>query len=524
MKSFTHSQTQDYCHVRKVGALPKGLKSIEALEGYFTVARNEAGYTQVIEATPNVTLYASLHKYMTYLKVCGDNPVVLEHREPERSWRTESVEIKPGIYTLTRLKESCACKEKPTDEEFAQMPKIFKACEPYALSTHPIDKAAAKKSVFKMYAQLGLKEPFIVWTQSPFANLIARSLINGISNKEISGWDLGDRVLDGIDTKFGWQVLTENLEKQFLHQFSTVVTDELRSEAMKYCGRYDRLDTDMDAATCFKMFDEDKRSMMNTTMENVRDIVWDLVPELSKIVGGQNSWSHAVNQSQSEFWDQQWKDQYYNAWESINGVPWYSIYGQNWSHRLAYFTFLDAIDGCVGFETLSGLAELCKTAGSVMPCENICFVSERHSALKLNERGQLHCADGPAFSYADGYAVYRWNGVAYPYAWATTKPTPAEALKWPNLEQRRIACEMIGWSTILRELKTVLIDKDNDPEIGTLISVTIPDIGREKFLRVKCGTGRGFVIPVPPEMQTARQANAWTWGLEPEEYKPEVRT
>jgi len=25
-------------------------------------------------------------------------------------------------------------------------------------------------------------------------------------------------------------------------------------------------------------------------------------------------------------------------------------------------------------------------------------------------------------------------------------------------------------------------------------------------------------------MQTARQANAWTWGLEAEQYTPEVRT
>ncbi len=54
--------------------------------------------------------------------------------------------------------------------------------------------------------------------------------------------------------------------------------------------------------------------------------------------------------------------------------------------------------------------------------------------------------------------------------------------------------------------------------------VEAPDIGKEKFLRVRCGTSRTFALPVPPEMKTALEANAWTWGLTPEEYKPEIRT
>jgi len=82
---------------------------------------------------------------------------------------------------------------------------------------------------------------------------------------------------------------------------------------------------------------------------------------------------------------------------------------------------------------------------------------------------------------------------------------------------------MVGWETILNELKAVTIDKNDDPEIGELLCVDIPGIGKEKFLRVTCGTGRQFTLPVPPEMKTALQANAWTWGLSPQQYKPEVR-
>ncbi len=93
------------------------------------------------------------------------------------------------------------------------------------------------------------------------------------------------------------------------------------------------------------------------------------------------------------------------------------------------------------------------------------------------------------------------------------------------MERRRAACEIIGWHKILQNLGAQTIDKDEDPQIGELVEVDIPDVGRERFLRVQCATGREFALPVPPEMQSALQANAWTYGIEDfTNYKPEVRT
>ena len=61
--------------------------------------------------------------------------------------------------------------------------------------------------------------------------------------------------------------------------------------------------------------------------------------------------------------------------------------------------------------------------------------------------------------------------------------------------------------------------------IGTLLEVNLPDIGKEKFLKVLCGTGREFAIPVPPFMKTALEANAWTYGLDGDLLRDlEVRT
>ncbi len=99
-------------------------------------------------------------------------------------------------------------------------------------------------------------------------------------------------------------------------------------------------------------------------------------------------------------------------------------------------------------------------------------------------------------------------------------------MTWQNIEQRRAACEILGWNAILSALDAKTIDRDGDPQIGELVEVSIPDIGRERFLRVRCGTGREFALPVPPDMKTALQANAWTFGFDDfrQFLKPEIRT
>ena len=73
-----------------------------------------------------------------------------------------------------------------------------------------------------------------------------------------------------------------------------------------------------------------------------------------------------------------------------------------------------------------------------------------------------------------------------------------------------------NWERIIRELGHRVIDRDADDMIGELVEVDIPHVGREKFLRVLCGTGRRYALAVPPEMRTAIEANAWTLNVEPD--------
>ena len=129
--------------------------------------------------------------------------------------------------------------------------------------------------------------------------------------------------------------------------------------------------------------------------------------------------------------------------------------------------------------------------------------------------GRLHCEDGPAIAYRDGWGLHSWHGVTVPREWIEDKAslTPKIALTHKNVEMRRAACEIIGWERILAELNARTIDRDPDPEIGELVEVDIPDVGRERFLRVQCGTKRRFALPVPPDMTTALAANAWGYNI-----------
>ena len=144
----------------------------------------------------------------------------------------------------------------------------------------------------------------------------------------------------------------------------------------------------------------------------------------------------------------------------------------------------------------------------------------------LDERKTLHREDGPAIVWGEEKHYY-WHGTKVPAEWIEDKESidVVELLQWSNTEERRAGCEIVGWARVLEKLNAEVVDENKDPEIGTLLRVNLPDAENSYFLKVRCGTGRTFALPVPDDMRTALQANAWTYGLDPEEYAElEVRT
>lgn len=206
-----------------------------------------------------------------------------------------------------------------------------------------------------------------------------------------------------------------------------------------------------------------------------------------------------------------------------------ALYGQFEAGWLSFYSVFKGIVEEV--DKLDGVMEIAKSAGWWWPFEGIAIITERPTSILLDEEGRLHSQSEAAVSYRDGWSLYFFHGVSIPSEWIEDKlPSAAEAVRWSNIEQRRAACEMIGWASILDELNAKVIDEDGDPEIGILLEVMLPNgdgdaPSAERFLKVKCGTGRYFALPVPPDMKTALEAQSWTWGMDTTEFvQPEVRT
>ena len=169
--------------------------------------------------------------------------------------------------------------------------------------------------------------------------------------------------------------------------------------------------------------------------------------------------------------------------------------------------------------------ELVRCCSAFWPYERVVVISRPPRFAHFDPQWRLHHAAGPALEYEDS-PHYFWHGTRVPASWIV-EPSSVEAaqlLFWSSLEERRAGLEIVGWNRLLEQLSPVSIHRDADPTVGELLEARMPDGETLRFLKVRCGTGREFALSVPPSMRTAREANAWTYGLTQENYELEART
>lgn len=176
---------------------------------------------------------------------------------------------------------------------------------------------------------------------------------------------------------------------------------------------------------------------------------------------------------------------------------------------------------------INAASYLCRETGPYLMRNYVALTTNMIPQVRFDDQGRIHSEIHPAIDFGDeNLKLYAWRGLRVPDEWFTNPKylTAKRALGYENSEMRRAACEKLGWNRILGELGARFIDSHPNPEIGTLVQVQWN--GRsEQFLKVRCGTGREFAIPVPRTCANAYQANAWTYGKQPWNFQiPEVRT
>ena len=164
------------------------------------------------------------------------------------------------------------------------------------------------------------------------------------------------------------------------------------------------------------------------------------------------------------------------------------------------------------------------------------MVSERPTRLHLERIGpigwgshRLHCENGPAIAWADGYAIYSWHGTRVP-AWVINDPTVERIQAEENSEIRRAAIESMGWPTYIHQAGLTLVASEADPgnHPHTIFLYDVPTQLFDQPIRVilmtngspdRSGALRQYAETVPAEIDSPVEAAAWQYGVPVEIYR-----
>jgi len=185
-------------------------------------------------------------------------------------------------------------------------------------------------------------------------------------------------------------------------------------------------------------------------------------------------------------------------------------------------------------QPMRGLWKIAKSAGWIVPHEYVCWISERPSIVRTDARARLHCADGPALQYRDGWSACIWKGVPVP-AWTIEHPERITRSTLANTFEPVLRNCLIEIMTPARFIESGGPSRVAEDDTGVLWrklwgyrGVTI---GSWTAVEVANGTPEAdgsrkrYVLRVPARMRTAREAVAWTYGFTAEQYAAlELRT
>ena len=218
-----------------------------------------------------------------------------------------------------------------------------------------------------------------------------------------------------------------------------------------------------------------------------------------------------------------------NLWDNISWHFW----GQHEIYWPAFYYWPDVAVKRMHTEDqrtkLSWWMSIAKSCGWWEPYERVCFVCDRPQAQAADEQGRLHKEDGPALLCRDGFGMWAWHGTIVPreIIEEPEKITVASIEQENNIEIRRIRTERYGLSRYLIDSGAKLIHKD---DWGKLYHKEVA--GDEPIVMVKVvnstpeadGSMKDYFLRVPPDIKTARQAVAWTFGEDANTYSPAVET
>ena len=150
----------------------------------------------------------------------------------------------------------------------------------------------------------------------------------------------------------------------------------------------------------------------------------------------------------------------------------------------------------------------------ILPFEDICIVCDRPVKISWHDTGGIHCEDGPAVEYADGYSLWAIEGYLVPkqVVMAPETQTLEEIHLEKNEEIKRIRINRYGWGRYVVESSAELLDFSM-PRYGGMESLFKTTIG---VVLCTCdpSTGRPYSLEVPPSTTTCEEAQRYLLALD----------
>ena len=199
-----------------------------------------------------------------------------------------------------------------------------------------------------------------------------------------------------------------------------------------------------------------------------------------------------------------------------------------WVSYLSFFRHVAKLD-LPKYEKFQHYESACIHGGPRVMHKQFCVVSDRPRVLLVDEQNRPHCEDGPFCEWSDGTALFAVHGTRVP-EWIVMRPeriTVKAILAEQNAEVRRVMLDRMGLERFFSDAGAEPLQRD---ECGDLYRVDMADDEPLVFVRVlnstpePDGTRNQYILRVPPSMNTARNAVAWTFGLAGDNYAPEVET
>jgi hypothetical protein len=209
--------------------------------------------------------------------------------------------------------------------------------------------------------------------------------------------------------------------------------------------------------------------------------------------------------------------------DPINGFAEYiraSVVDVRDSHWASPFTKLVCVWRPIVDAAESGLFRYWVTSKEVICLPSPCLFITDH---------RLHRENGPAVQWSSGRRHWFWHGVEVPewFIEDFNRVTADTIRNERNLELRRCMIERFGAERLIGEIGGELVATDG---YGKLWRCRLDGNDAYAVVEVENGTGefdggrRRYWLTVPTYVRTPREAVAWTYGLQPDEYEVVART